>query len=854
MSKSIKTKLLKFSKFIFISLLGIIIFSPVSRIDASIDPKIEPYINQLLNEEPGDDKEAIRKLKEMDEPGIDALINTLSSDNVRVRHAVIIVLGESGSRAKKSVVPLLEVLKNEAKENSEVRTSAAISLGTIGENLPDVVSTLIEYSKPDQYQALRLNCIIALGRIAPTNPASIQAFIDALQDRDRTVRLYATSNLAKALRRSESLAILNKVKEALKHKDWKVKLGAASALARSGRDVKLGVSTIEELLQDNDEEIIQNAIETLSDISRNLSEQATLLSPEERLNAKEGLQKIIETLKNPKDNLKNSGKNLDEVRNSLENSLTVISALQDKPSLNTFYQWIQKNPKVSIPMGIIILWLSSVLTLLWLRPLLLLRINDTLQRYTDIPLPDFLGGIQLSTLRRLLFGSHYHPRVLDAWVESHLDTAHKEFQKKQTVKERTIYISMPVVLDGKNIAELTAQDLQQRFTEQRERLLIWGEGGSGKTSLACQLAKWAMSDEPEQRLCKHRMLPILIERELDLNGADAKQAFTELINGKLQDLIDARQKIPDELLEHLLRQQRLLVIVDGFSEMSKDSREQIQPQSSNFPVNALVVTSRVEEKLGNVNKTTLKPMRVEGNRLSSFMEAYLRKLGKRDLFNDEKFFQACSRLSALVGQGNITILLAKLYAEQMVAVEEGTTRDNLPNNIPDLMLYYLNLLNDRVDDTNKLPNSTIHHDLKIIAWECLRQSYKPATAQRDVVLNKLGGEDAKTRLAYLENSLQVIQTNDLSEERLRFSLDPLAEYLAGLYLVKKYGDNEQLWSDFFIRIDAQSSALETTKGFLRVLLDCYLAKVKEYNLPDFLLQELKQRTNFDAAASDTINN
>jgi hypothetical protein len=267
-----------------------------------------------------------------------------------------------------------------------------------------------------------------------------------------------------------------------------------------------------------------------------------------------------------------------------------------------------------------------------------------------------------------------------------------------------------------------------------------------------------------------------------------------------------------------------------------------------------VVTSRVEEELGNVNKTTLKPMRVEGDRLSSFMEAYLRKLGKRDLFNDEKFFQACSRLSAIVGQGNITILLAKLYAEQMIAVEEGTTRDNLPNNIPDLMLRYLNQLNRSVADSNRLQNRTIHHDVKIIAWECLKQSYKPATAQRDVVLNELGGEDAKTRLAYLENSLQVIQANDPSEERLRFSLDPLAEYLAGLYLVEKYSDNEQLWRDFFIQIDAQSSDLETTKDFLRVLLDCYFAKATEYSLPDFLLQELKQRTNFDGATSGTTNN
>jgi HEAT repeat protein len=99
--------------------------------------------------------------------------------------------------------------------------------------------------------------------------------------------------------------------------------------------------------------------------------------------------------------------------------------------------------------------------------------------------------------------------------------------------------------------------------------------------------------------------------------------------------------------------------------------------------------------LGKVTKTTLKPLRIEGNRLSSFMEAYLTQRGKRDRFTDTEFFDACSRLSTMVGTRNITVLLAKLYAEQLIAAKEGTLVGAqgfapLPDNIPDLMLSYLN--------------------------------------------------------------------------------------------------------------------------------------------------------------------
>jgi hypothetical protein len=574
-----------------------------------------------------------------------------------------------------------------------------------------------------------------------------------------------------------------------------------------------------------------------------LPNKVNSLSPAERLKAKHGLKRAIQALENPKEDLKTLGADIEEVKKRLNNTIKIVDPFPLFSLIAQLLKLISENPKLSLPTLLIFAWLSSDLILLWVHPILLLRINKILQKYTDLPLPNFLGGINIATLRLLLLGLPYHPRVLDAWVKLHIDTAGTEFKNKPTARARDIHIPTPVVLDGENKAELTAKDLQPSFAQKQQCLLIWGEGGSGKTSLACQLAKWAMSNEPEQRLCKHQMLPILVEQELDFKVAEGKQPFTELIRGLLGNLLDAREQISEELLEQLLRQQRLLVIVDRFSEMIEVTRQAIRPELPEFCVNALVVTSRIEETLGNINRTTLKPMRIEGNRLSSFMEAYLTKLGKRDLFNDREFFEDCSRLSAIASQGNITVLLAKLYADQMISAKQGKTREDLPDNIPDLMIYYLNQLNSNVTD-NKLDNRTVHRDAKILAWECLQQTYRPATARRDNVIVALGENDAEKRLNYLEKRLCIIQNVSPDETQIRFSLDPLAEYLAALHLVESYSNNEKLWFDFFKNLDQQQATSESIKGFLVAVSTCCISKSKVVNVPKFLSNELTRRTGY----------
>lgn len=290
---------------------------------------------------------------------------------------------------------------------------------------------MIEFlKKEDNNSDLRFYAIVALTQIAPIETATIQALIQALADKDQDVRAAATGGLEIALDKIESQDALKEVitnlrKAALDPNNWKVQVGAAEALGSSGRDVKIAAATLEKLLQSKDEEVRRNAILALKDISRSLPNKANSLSPTEKLKAKHGLKRAIKALENPKENLENLGTDIDEIKKSLSDTLKILEPFSLFYLMAQLLKLISENPKLSLPTILVFVWVFSELTLLLSYPILLLRLNKILQKYTDLPLPNFLGGINIATLRLLLFGLPYHPRVLDAWVKLNLDTAGK---------------------------------------------------------------------------------------------------------------------------------------------------------------------------------------------------------------------------------------------------------------------------------------------------------------------------------------------------------------------------------------------------------------------------------------------
>jgi HEAT repeat protein len=762
----------------------VLIFSwplPIYAQSQEIEVRVAPLIEKLTDRDSRIRLGAADALINIGTPAIPALIDALTATDTNLRWRAASVLGDLGPEAESAISPLIGVLQD---SDPQVRLYAALALGNMGKAAKVAIPNLIS----------------------------------ALQDPDPYVRIYAPTALRKIGAQGEVTVLA--LTAILRDGNPRVRLNAAYALGALGREAESTIPNLVETLLDGQPYVRMGAVKSLASIAGAFQDQAKSLPSRKLSTLIATFDQVLSLLENPSQNF-----TADDI-SRIRRPLNALKAEQENRLWDKVLRSLQKHPW----WGAVFLYLLVLpvvcALLLQAAPLWILTINDVLKPYTDFVVP-FLG-INVPLRSVLLVGwFHYHPRVLDAWVAKHISTAREQFAKKQTVRDRHYHIPLPVVLDGTTVPQLNPLVLAPAFRTKRSRIVIFGEGGLGKTSLACQIGKWAMAEHESERLSPHLMLPILLEEAFATEG---EARLLDAIRGQLQALIDAPEAINPTLMVRLLRQQRLLVIADRFSEMPPQTRVTLQPDLPDFPINALAVTSRANESLGRSNRTTISPLRIESNNLSSFMEAYLMQRGQRDRLNDTEFFEACQRLSLMVGSRQITVLLAKLYAEQLIRNLQGQSGQTpLPDDVPSLMLGYLNELNRDIT-ADPLEDRIVHEDAKALAWACVKVQFFPNPIDRAeaiAAIASLNREDPEGHLNYLEEKLRLIETIGPGKTLIQFCLDPLAEYLAALRVIETVELNEQQWQTTVLqpsRTLIRSQPIETIRGFLLAIRDVYGAR------------------------------
>ena len=751
--------------------------------------------------------------------GISRLIRALASTEEAVSAAAVEGLADAGPRAVPSLI------RASADENYVVRALSLRALSKIEPRPDEALPVLIKALK-DPYTEVRHEAMDALVRF---KDKAVPRVTELLASED--VDLRKTGCLVLGHIGQAAISAIPLLRERANDSDLNVRAIATYAVLAIERDAKSSVDLLTFRLE------------------KRWYESSEWFGTDRRNEITNAIANIAESLVDAQDvsaipELRNALKVIaadDAAHARVSRAIVSLEAIESTRQTRVLVRLWNTSwfPAVFLLVSVYVGWLLVIRLLILIKwPLSIWKWNSALKPIGEVKLPQWSSGIPVPLKYILGIGFfEYHDRVLDAWIRSRYAVARENFQKLPTVSSRAVHVEVPVVLNGTTLIDIKAEHLKPLFeSTKRGCLLIVGEGGAGKTSFACLLGRRALDDGPPL-VANHPMLPILLEEELDNpDHPPGSRRLFEAIRGRLTTLVGDIDPLDSEFTRRLLKRKRLLVIIDHLSELSEETRKQIRPAGTDFPIGAFVVTSRVENIVDDVPKSLLKPQRIAGNRLTSFMEAYLTQVGKRELFDDQEYIEACLNLTRIVDGRDITLLLGKMFADQLIVTKEEKELNDLPRNIPDMMLKYVHYLHHRNDDNDAIRQALT--DGKLVAWMCVREHFYPTRADRTSVLKQLGVVDSEERLEYLETFLHLVITDGLELNRVRFLLDPLAEYLAALHVMELYSSDAARWEALLQQLGASVETNSLSKGFILALRDCSQYKSMEYDVPDFVQLQL----------------
>jgi N-acetylglutamate synthase-like GNAT family acetyltransferase len=429
------------------------------------------------------------------------------------------------------------------------------------------------------------------------------------------------------------------------------------------------------------------------------------------------------------------------------------------------------------------------------------------------------------------------PEILDAWVNGRVTRVRHALDALELYGQRRIYVPLPVRVGTARMVERPdAAMLRQTFTRPRAVVCVVGGGGSGKSTLACALARWAMSDDPSERLAPQRMVPVFIVNDTN----DLLDTVTRALREMLGD-----EELPDDLMRGLLAQQRLLVVVDALSEREPETQRHVEDMFASAAVyNAVVIISRTEPRLGAVERTMLYPLLLDQKRVVPFIVDYVAQLADAEpLQGGRTLLQLGDRILELAETGGhatpVTPLLVTMFVDSaMSRAQAGLGLEGLPQDVPEIFVDYLKrvYVNPSIEARGTAEDEFIRA-ARVVARVSLGGRLVPGDFSPDqakAALETAGLSPHATAL------LEALISGGVIERRtfggiavLRFGLDPVAEYLAAIQSVS---DLRQLGRaavathiNALMEIEGYPRACD---GYLKAFATCYRAYRGAFGLPE----------------------
>jgi HEAT repeat protein len=494
---------------------------------------------------------------------VPALVQALLDQDDDVQRQAAEAIGQIGGNAWILVPALLNAFKNSNNSQAadvlaDIGRKAAEVHADIWRDASSVVPTLVEILQ-ERDGTRSAKAAEVLGAIGPEAAAAVPALVDALKDRDRYIAARAARALGRIGQNQDEAARVAAriVADETNEEDWGDRTAAAEALGQLGLHAEFALPALSK--------VVDHPVDPSGFSARAadaiLSIAATFR--DSRRTSAVPVLKVCEAAMEKSVNGYVRTKALD-----LSEAIAALEAMRRSNPVDLLVDGVHEHPWIAVVLGVYasaaLLWIG----LLWLWPIAIFKIGQFVRPLPKVKLPGWLGGIEVSFARLILVGFFQNrDRILDAWVAKNADVSRARFEEIETVRRCGSSPLGRVILDGVTTETLRPTDLRSAFTRSKTCVLIHGDHGTGKTRLACEIARWGMAVDRSDRLRKNLMLPVLLQENFAYTAEKVASLFIDIVSEKLQ-ILDLEPP-PEEVLLQLLRRKRLLVIVDGLSELNE---------------------------------------------------------------------------------------------------------------------------------------------------------------------------------------------------------------------------------------------------------------------------------------------
>ncbi|OKO69004.1 hypothetical protein AC630_37695 [Bradyrhizobium sp. AS23.2] len=415
---------------------------------------------------------------------------------------------------------------------------------------------------------------------------------------------------------------------------------------------------------------------------------------------------------------------------------------------------------------------------------------------------------------------------LDVWVRKRLGSVRKYLSSQLEAIGCLNYIPLPITIRSggskSDIPSPSVEALRDVCNENKLGIAIVAGGGRGKTTLAGKLGRWLMEERAEQRLRPARpVLCVLILGETSNVIASVRSALQSGYPDEDKEAYD------DSLIIAAFRTQRLALIADGLSEISRSSVNCIQEAIKTIPISLFIYSARKQFLDLSPQQIEIAPEEIGRDWVPRFIGEYVLTNGLEKIISANDQLLLAETVIALVdkrrGHKTVPTLFLRILIQTFEKADELQRRDwrnDAPLSLGETAQRFIREVRPSSDQISIDPEALAQAATMLarlsLATDFVVRPFTVASARSALPEN---GKSEMT-LQALEDCTVIQREITAAGGRYRFYLDPIAEYLAAASWVLELGDDLSAWLAHMAAIEKSRQDGRVVYGYLDALADC----------------------------------